>query len=110
MVRIKKGSLKATVPFITYKNHYEKMGWTIVKNLSKGKETKPEEPTEANTNIEPELEPELEPERGFAVTESNLSSMSLEELQEFAARNNIDISKASTRKAARAIINEALNS
>ena len=111
MVKIKKGNQTIIVPFSTYKNHYEKSGWRILKkantNKEKANQEKEPESVPENTNGEPDEEDD----GGEPWDERmDLNSMSMSELQSFAAQNNLDVSEARNKKQVMSLIESALNS
>lgn len=92
MVKIKKTNLEYEVPYSTYKTRFKDRGWDIMVKKD-------------NTKIE------KVGKDGLLVTtttgvddEISLSSMSLSQLKEYAARNGIDISGGDTKREIRNII------
>lgn len=101
MVKIKKGNLTATVPYSTFKNHYEKLGWKIRTGRNKRNRA-----IEAETDVTVEIE-KADDEN---YDDIDLATMNVTQLKAFAAENGIDVSYASSKKEMRAIIEETLNS
>ncbi len=95
MVKIKKGKLTFEVTYDIFKTHYEPNGWRIISDNNKK--------SERDENSSEIIENKTSPEG------TNLMSMNMSELREYAAMNGIDISEASTKKEIRAIIESAID-
>ena len=102
MVKIKKGNLIAVVPYNTFKNIYEKQGWQLRVNKNSTKIVNHSVDPETNNEVIEEVENNI-PE------EVDLDSMNVNELKEYAAKNNIDISKANSKRELKAIIESTLD-
>lgn len=87
MVIAKKGKQTVTIPLSIYKKHYEALGWSA-------SDVNPLEVPKQNT-IPPLLD------------ESDIHSMSVQKLREYAEQNGIDVSEANSKKEILAIIEAA---
>ena len=102
MVKIKKGNLIAVVPYNTFKNIYEKQGWQLRVNKNSAKIVNHSVDHETNSEVTEEVENDI-------TEEVDLDSMNVNELKEYAAKNNIDISKANSKRELKAIIESTLD-
>lgn len=104
MVKIKKGSATAVVPYSTFKNHYEKLGWKIRAGKKSSKAVQGEA-----ADIEKTADENSDEGYDENYDDIELAAMNVTQLRNFAAQNDIDVSSANSKKEMRAIIEEALN-
>ena len=110
MVTITNGSRTTMVSGGAFKNYYEPNGWKIVDSGQETVQTEdlPSEPEKVSDTLpqEPELasEEETVPEEMDIPVEIPLSEMKIDELRQYAADHDIDVSKAKSSREIRRII------
>lgn len=108
MIKITNGSRTTTVTMGAYREMYEPMGWKIADSC--GKTTRAEEipenvikPDETAKNLSETVHDDVTSQADKEV-EVPISEMKLDELKQYAAEHDIDISAAKTKQDIKAII------
>ena len=117
MVNITNGKTIILVPSGAFKEIYKKQGWRIAGTEEVENSKKPSEDFDLNGNIDNDInnvkfnEEVLEESGDIEKTldEKPLKEMSIEELQEYAKMNNINIKGLTDKKEIRRAIKEAIN-
>lgn len=117
MVNITNGKTIILVPSGAFKEIYKKQGWRVAGTEEVENSKKPSEDFDLNNNIDNDVNnvkfneevSEDSDEIEKALDEKPLKEMSIEELQEYAKMNNIDIEGLTDKKEIRRAIKEAIN-